>query len=94
MIKRMEGIGCIFNSCRLEFLPSPSHHARKLSAQPPHKATPPILRRLRIQDGQGAGVIIFGKFTKGRLEGCDIAGNKLFGVEIGEGADPFVVACK
>ena len=35
-----------------------------------------------------------GSGTKGRLEGCDIAGNKGHGVQISEGADPLFTACK
>ena len=35
-----------------------------------------------------------GADTKGRLEGCDIAGNKLVGLVMKEGADPLVKNCK
>ena len=35
-----------------------------------------------------------GPGTKGRVEGCDIAGNKSAGVAIVAGADPIIVSCK
>jgi len=35
-----------------------------------------------------------GAGTRGRLEGCDIAWNKMAGVQITAGADPVLAACK
>ena len=39
-------------------------------------------------------MFIFGAATKGRLEGCHIARNRLAGVHIQEGADPTLSGCK
>ena len=57
---------------------------------PRTRPQPPPLprRRRRVHDGQNAGLVIAGADTKGRLEGCDIAGDKKAGVLIQEGADP------
>ena len=38
--------------------------------------------------------MISGGCTKGRLEGCDIAGNKEANVAVLEGADPSLWACR
>ena len=46
----------------------------------------------RICDGMSQGVVISG--AKGRLERCNIAGNKEANVHIQEGADPTILACK
>ena len=46
-----------------------------------------------VRSGHDAGVVIMGAATKGRLEGCDIAGNKAPGIQISEGADPFISLC-
>ena len=52
---------------------------------------PSLLRHLSIHDG----VFIHGAGTKGRLERCDLWGNKspYPNLRIGAGADPTVVAC-
>ena len=47
----------------------------------------------RVHDGKAHGVLCSGVGTKGRLEGCDIAGNERTGVGIKEKANPAVVAC-
>ena len=69
----------------------------------PHKTAPDVVssplffpprRRHRISGEKGIGVAIMGVSTRGRLMDCDIAGNKLAGVQITAGADPSVVACK
>ena len=63
----------------------------------PFPAVPALLSpdgSVRIHDGQGEGVYITGAGTRGRLEGCDVAGNKGYGVYISEGADPFLMDCR
>ena len=47
-----------------------------------------------VSNGRGQGVVIFGVGTKGRLEGCDLAGNAWACLQIGGGAEPVVAACK
>ena len=39
------------------------------------------------------GITIIGRGTKGRLEGCDIAGNFTHGVSVSWGAAPSIVGC-
>ena len=61
----------------------------------PHTA--PLLcssRPRSIHDGKAEGVYITSPGTKGRLEGCTIAGNMLTGVEIRRGADPLFSSCR
>ena len=39
------------------------------------------------------GVHIMGAGTKGRLEGCDIARNKVSGVHVRNGGEPLLSSC-
>ena len=55
--------------------------------------SPRLCRRLRIHDGQNYGVWITGANTRGRLEGCEIAGSRGAGVGIEEEADPSLADC-
>ena len=61
-----------------------------------HLPSPPGRCRIRrsIRGGKLDGVYITDAGTRGRLEGCDIAGNGRFGVQILGGADPSFSACK
>ena len=52
-----------------------------------------ILMFRRIHDGQTEGVWIIGAGTRGRLERCDVAGNKDAGVWMGGQADPTLSSC-
>lgn len=54
-----------------------------------HGSADPRLRRNRIHDGKGAGVLIY-ENGKGTLEDNDIFGNALSGVEIREGGNPML----
>ena len=57
----------------------------------------PCLLRIslpRIHDGQSCGVLILGAVTKGKVQACDVYGNKAAGVQVSEGADPLVADCK
>ena len=56
--------------------------------------SPSPRRRHRIRDALQGGVEITNYGTKGRLEDCEIAGNREVGLEISEDADPLVVDCQ
>ena len=76
--------------------PPPSTDPIPTPSSPP-PPTPPFLaqrRRRRILDGQAEGVLILDSGTEGRLEGCDIWGNKEAGVHVQEGADPTLLECE
>ena len=53
--------------------------------------TPFICCHRRIRGALSHGVLISGQNTRGRLEGCDIEGNKGSGIFITNGADPLVI---
>ena len=73
------------------FHPPPSMICTRLGLTCP---PPPPLSARRVRDGLSGGVIIHGVETKGRLEGCEISGNKMSGVQITAGANPAVVSCR
>ena len=62
----------------------------------PNSFLPPFLScdRGRIHDGLSTGISIVDAGTRGRLEGCDVSGNKLTGVHISDGADAIISTCK
>lgn len=60
-----------------------------LSSPPPSCL---VVTRRRLHDGH-IGVVIQSPDTKGRLEGCELWGNKYPGVLVSSGADPVLAAC-
>ena len=63
------------------------------SLQPALGAPPPSYRS-RLHDNAGCAAAFAGKGTRGRLEGCDIAGGVEGGVCVSGGADPVLATCR
>ena len=75
----------------------PPAYLRRSLTPPPSKApptpSPPRPSCLSIHDGNTVGVIVEGRGTKGRLEGCKIYRNARNGVEAWKGSDPSIFGC-
>ena len=82
------------------FLPLSLSSLKSTPPSPPPSSCPslpsppcPPRHRLRIHDGNGAGLVISGVGTKGRLEDCEVWGNSICGLYVMEEGDPTLARC-